>query len=412
MRYMLIKQNLLVKIMIVVLVFLISLVFVKTICYAKENEMVQDEQCITKNNGSNDENINWDEDDTEKFTYELMDTFFKDFDYSEVQNIIDELDYEKKISFSGLVKNVIMSGTSFDIDDIFKVILEYLNIKKEILVRIMILSIVAALFTNFVKTFNDKGVSQISFLVVYLLIFLVLITSFMAVTAIADKVLKHIIMYMKALVPVYSLAIMYGNGSVSAIGFCEVTLVCITIMEWFYSTVVIPMVNVYVIVVLADNISNEQLLSEFSKLICNAVKWFNRAIVVLFAGMQVIREMTSGVADEIRRGAWTKGVKIVPIVGNSLVMINDSIIGAGHAINSAVGVAGIIVIVVISAVPLLSIGSYIITYKLTTAIIQPISDKRIINCIEGIKEGAVMLFEIIFSGMVLFFFSIAIVLVY
>ena len=48
-------------------------------------------------------------------------------------------------------------------------------------------------------------------------------------------------------------------------------------------------------------------------------------------------------------------------------------------------------------------------YKLVAALIQPVSDKRIVGCISAVGEGSRMLLKIVFMTGVLFLLTIAIV---
>ena len=48
-------------------------------------------------------------------------------------------------------------------------------------------------------------------------------------------------------------------------------------------------------------------------------------------------------------------------------------------------------------------------YKLSAAVIQPISDKRIINCISVTADACVLLFNTVLVGLVLFVITITII---
>ncbi len=48
-------------------------------------------------------------------------------------------------------------------------------------------------------------------------------------------------------------------------------------------------------------------------------------------------------------------------------------------------------------------------YKLAAALIQPVSDKRIIGCVESVGEGCRLLMQVVFTTGLLFLLTIVIV---
>jgi stage III sporulation protein AE len=51
----------------------------------------------------------------------------------------------------------------------------------------------------------------------------------------------------------------------------------------------------------------------------------------------------------------------------------------------------------------------VLLYRVTAAIIQPISEKRIVNCVGNMADGANLLLQTILTTCVLFLITIAIV---
>ena len=48
-------------------------------------------------------------------------------------------------------------------------------------------------------------------------------------------------------------------------------------------------------------------------------------------------------------------------------------------------------------------------YKLTGALVQPISDKRVCGCISSVGDGAALLLQVLVTAMMMFMVTIAIV---
>jgi len=84
------------------------------------------------------------------------------------------------------------------------------------------------------------------------------------------------------------------------------------------------------------------------------------------------------------------------------------VIGAGILLKNAIGVAGLVVIITICAVPFLKLLMIVMIYKAGSAVLQPISDKRVIECISASAKSSGMLLKSVFVGAVLFLLSITI----
>ena len=101
----------------------------------------------------------------------------------------------------------------------------------------------------------------------------------------------------------------------------------------------------------------------------------------------------------------------IPGIGSILSGVAETVLGAGVLLKNAIGVAGVIAILVICLVPVLKLAIYVILYKLGAAAIQPISDSRLVACLTAASEAASMLLQTLFVGAVLFEIAITIVAV-
>ena len=63
-------------------------------------------------------------------------------------------------------------------------------------------------------------------------------------------------------------------------------------------------------------------------------------------------------------------------------------------------------------IPFLQIAVVTFFYKLTAAVLEPISDKRMIGCIEAVGEGSRLLMKAIMTMGMMFLITIAIVAVF
>jgi stage III sporulation protein AE len=79
-------------------------------------------------------------------------------------------------------------------------------------------------------------------------------------------------------------------------------------------------------------------------------------------------------------------------------------------IKNGIGIAGLVVLLMICLFPLIKIFSIIIIYKVTSALIEPILDNQIVNCLNDMSNSLLIIFSAVVSVGVLFFVFITIIM--
>lgn len=342
--------------------------------------------------------------------------FQKDIDYVEIQKVIDDImDREDNIDFGAYVGKLMSGEETFSLENIGNQLIQ--SIKGEItanlgtFARLISIALIAAIFTNLSMALKNNQVSETGYYVTYLLLFSLLISSFIAASTIAASAVGKILDFMKALVPAYFMSVGFCTGSATSLVFYEAALVIISVVDVIIIRVVIPLINFYLVIMLANNLSKEDMLSRLAGLFETIIKWLLKSLLAAVVGFQAIQGLIVPVADQVKRSALLKASSAIPGIGNTLGSVTETVLGAGVLLKNAIGVAGLIVILVICAVPILKLMIITLIYKCGGAALQPVSDKRIIECIGASAKSSELLLQSVFVGAVLFLLSITIVAV-
>jgi stage III sporulation protein AE len=172
---------------------------------------------------------------------------------------------------------------------------------------------------------------------------------------------------------------------------------------------VIPLINFYLIIVLANNLSKEDMLSKLAGLLETVISWTLKSLLAAVIGFQAIQGLIVPVADQVKRSAIFKASSALPGIGNAIGSVAETVIGAGVLLKNAIGVAGLVVIIIICLVPIVQLTVVTLIYKFSSASLQPISDKRIVECISASAKSAQMLLQCVLVAAVLFLLTITIV---
>ena len=174
----------------------------------------------------------------------------------------------------------------------------------------------AAVFSNFAGAFQSRQISGISFYVVYMLLITLCLMSFRtAVYGISEK-LESLTTFMRVLCPGYFLAVAFSSGSATSIFFYNLILFLIYISELVIVRFLFPVINVYIMVQMLGNLTEEDLFSEFADLLKKAVTWTLRTIVACIVGVNVVQGLLAPAIDTVKRSALTRTAEALPWIGN------------------------------------------------------------------------------------------------
>ncbi|MDF2590200.1 MAG: hypothetical protein K0S41_4041, partial [Anaerocolumna sp.] len=160
---------------------------------------------------------------------------------------------------------------------------------------------------------------------------------------------------------------------------------------------------------MANNITKEDFLSKLTELLSQIVKWLLKSLLALVVGFNTIQGLILPVADHIKKSTLLKAAGAIPGVGDVLGTVTESVIGAGILLKNAIGVAGVVVIIIVCAIPVLKLTVTTLIYRVSSAAVQPISDKRMLNCVVASAEASTLLLQTILVGGVLFLLTITII---
>lgn len=364
--------------------------------------------CLIVYGAESEENI-----DYKALEHETENKLFGEFDFAEIDDSLQKLFPEKKITFQELVSSLIEGeGT-----DIGKQIMEFVadqfsyefRQNRQNLVYMLLIAIIAAVFTNFSNAFQNKQVSEISFYVLYILLITMCLNVFRIAMEGIEGHLDVLLDFMRVLCPSYFLAVAIASGTSSSLIFYNIVLFLIYAAEVLILRFLLPIINIYIMVQVINYLAGEEYLSQFAELLKKLVSWILKTLITVVIGINVIQGMLAPVIDTLKRSALTKTAQAIPGIGNAIGGVTDVVLGTAILIKNGIGMAGAIIIISICAVPVLQNVFMMLMYKLAAALVQPVSDKRITNCISSVSEGYELLVKVILSTGILFLLTIAVV---
>ncbi|MDR3596781.1 stage III sporulation protein AE [Clostridium sp.] len=312
------------------------------------------------------------------------------------------------------IKTYIKEGKgNISFDTIFNAVLslffkEVRSVLK-LVVSIVTIAIICSLLKNLQDAFSDESISQVAFYACYVLIIMVLSKSFIISISVAKDVINNISNFMSALLPILITMISLSGGITAATTLDPIVLGAVVFIPKVYSSVIIPMILMGFVLEFANNISTEYKITNLCKLFRQIVIWFQGIIVTAFIGLLTIRGITSTTIDAVTLKTAKFAVdNFIPIVGKAFSDAITSVAGYSLIIKNAISSIGLIVIILILLYPLIKLVLITLIYKLSAALVEPISDSRITKSIDAAGNSMVLIISCVLTVTLMFFILIGI----
>ncbi len=336
----------------------------------------------------------------------------QEMDFAEMNRLLADLFPEDRIDFGETVRSVMKGETRLDGELVNRLVRDQIfyafRINRESVIHLIAIAAGAAVFLKLSSVFQTRQVSEISFFLLYMLLIGICLTSFQEASDWVGGGIGRLTGFMKVLYPLYFAVVTVAKGSVTSSVFYHLALLLILCIDGLILHVMLPLIHVYVIGRILNSFQSEDYLSKLLELLELIVRWILKGMTGLVAGLNLIQGLVAPAIDSLKRSAAVRGVEAIPGVGDALGGTAEVVIGTAVLIKNSIGFTGALICCVLCAAPLIQIGVVTLVYKLAAAVIQPVSDKRIVECISGVGEGCRLLLGAVLTSGVLFLLTIAI----
>lgn len=202
------------------------------------------------------------------------------------------------------------------------------------------------------------------------------------------KTVWQISEYGKLLMPVMTAALAAQGGSVSAASLYAAAAIFDAVLCSLVSSVLIPMVYIYIVLSIVNAASGDDLLKKLRDLMKMIMTWSLKIILYVFTGYITITGIISGTADQTAvKAAKLTISSMVPVVGGILSDASETILISAGVVKNAAGIYGLLAIIAVTIIPFLSIGIHYLMLKLTAAITTVFAPKPVAGLLEDFSSA-------------------------
>ncbi len=310
----------------------------------------------------------------------------------------------------------LLKGTyAVDIGEIFQEItmafFSDLSSNLVLLAKIIVLAIICSIFNNMKSSFSNESVGEIGYFVCYSVAVILIVQSLINILTVGREGIDMMVGFMQTLFPmlIAMLAAM-GNLATSALLQPAVGLMVGTVGTLLKNTM-IPLISLSAVITLMNNVSDKIRLDKLGKLLKNLCVWILTGTFTIFIGVLTIQGAMTASFDGISvRTAKFAIDAFVPIMGKLFSQTVDTVVSCSLLVKNAVGVAGLIIIGMLCLIPALKILALLLTFKLSSALLEPVTDKRVVECLNDMGNILVVLFVSVVGIAIMFYLAVSLII--
>ena len=265
--------------------------------------------------------------------------------------------------------------------------------------ELFLLVLAGAVLGSFSSLFEGKQVRDASFYMVYLLALALILKNFQSSGENLKAVITSLVAFMRILTPSYYLAAAAAGGASSAVMFYQMLLLVILAVEKLLLALVLPMIHIYLLIALVNDLSGEEILSHMTELLETCVNGLLKSSLGVLVGMQMIRNLIAPALDSLRQMALWRTAGMIPGIGNAVNAVTELVAGSAVLIRNCFGVTAMLVLLAAGMVPAVQLLVSGLSFRLLAAAAQPVS---------AAGKGYAMLLRLLLTVEVLFLLTIAI----
>ena len=323
----------------------------------------------------------------------------EDLDLSGLESILSNLNSQQSgifgsTSFIEKLQSILSGEFTDNAGSVWEVILklifdELLNFLP-LIATIIAVAILSGMVGDLRGT-NSKSIADITHFVCYGVIIVLVVSACTNVLTLTSSTLQGLKEQIDIAFPIL-LTILTAIGGTASVGVYQpaVALFSGTIMQIF-TLVLMPLFIFSLVFTVISNLSPSVKLEKFSNFFNSLFKWITGAVFTIFIGFLIIQGITAGSLDTVSIRTAKYAIRsYIPILGGYLSEGFNVIMASSILIKNAIGASGLLLMFSSVIVPVVEIVLLMLCLKLTAGILEPLTDSRISNFINGVAKSLIM----------------------
>jgi stage III sporulation protein AE len=213
---------------------------------------------------------------------------------------------------------------------------------------------------------------------------------------------------MQALFPLLVTLLAAVGGTAGSLFYQPAVMAAAGSMTALVQQATMPLAVSVAVLTMVDGLSTQLRVRKLRRLIRQAADWTLGLGFTVFIGVMTVQGLGAAAVDGVSiRTAKYAMDNFIPIVGGMFADTVDTLVGSSLLIQNAVGVLGLLLLLLRLMTPLLRTVAAMLLYRAVAAVLEPMSDSPLCGCIGDYSEVFSLLFIIQLSVGAMFLLLVA-----
>ncbi|WP_397376219.1 stage III sporulation protein AE [Paenibacillus sp. sptzw28] len=281
----------------------------------------------------------------------------------------------------------------------------------KLLITIVILTVFSMILETMQTAFERNTVSKVAYSITYMVMIVLAVNSFTVAIGYAKDAIGGMIQFMMAMVPLL-LTLLATMGSVVTVSVLHPLIIfMIHAVGSMIYTIVFPLLFFSAVLHIASALTDKFKVTQLANVLRNFGVGLMGVMLTVFLGVISVQGATGAVTDGVtmRTAKFITG-NFVPVIGRTFSDAADTVISASMLVKNAIGLAGVIILIFLCAFPAIKILTLALIYNVSAAIMQPLGDSPIVDCLQTIGKTLIYVFAALAAVGLMFFLAVTIIL--
>ena len=334
---------------------------------------------------------------------------------AEFQRAVDSITTEK-IDIKDTVMKLARGDAVWDfstlLDSLGKSLLSALTGSLWRITRVLVPAVLCGILAHMRGGFAKDTVAEISRYVCFLLVAVFMVQDLTEHIALAQKTIDLLSGTMQNLFPLLLTLLAAVGGTASAAFFQPAVVAASGTMTSLVKHVTMPFAVGAAVLIILDHVSEKLHVGRLASLFKQMANWTLGISFTVFIGVTMVQGLGTAAVDGVSiRTAKYAIDNFVPIVGGMFADTVDTLVGCSLLIKNALGTTGLMILAGVCITPMIQSLCAVLIYRVCAAILQPMAETSIVDCLYDFSNVLMLLFIIQLSISAMFLLLIAQMLV-
>jgi len=306
-------------------------------------------------------------------------------------------------------------GEGFSLSNVLGGLLHFLLhevvVNGKLLAMIVILTVFSIMLETMQSAFEKTTVSKIAYAISYLVVVVLAVNSFHIAIQYAQDAISGMVHFMTAMMPlVFTMLASLGNVATVSILHPLIVFMIHTVGSLVHFFI-FPLLFFSAVLHIVSAMTDKYKVTQLAQLLRTVALGTLTVALTVFLGVISVQGATGSVTDGValKTAKYVAG-NFVPVVGRMFSETTDTVLSASLLMKNAIGLAGVVIVVLLSAFPALKILALAFIYNLAAALLQPLGDSPVIGCLQTIGKSMLFVFAALATVSLMFFLAITILI--